>query len=139
MWNLGALEDRLQCRDEDWGEQNETPVGEGMQQPSRPFCPRSTSVFSPELPGPDPSLQALRSPFPGCAPILIATTTVIGWFSVRPPSSSSFRPPARALRRRQRRSGRALPPSGVTEDSRARALSAPPALSPGQFAERGRE
>lgn len=66
-WAHGAqkgLEDRLQCGDKDWRVKHETLGGGGAQQPSRPFCPRSTSVFSLELPRPEPSLQALRSPFP---------------------------------------------------------------------------
>lgn len=153
-----GLEDRLQSGDEGWGAQHETLGGGGAQQPSRPFCPRSTSVFSPSLPSPAPSLQALRSPFSYSASIQIsAGAAVIGWFRVRPPppSSLSFRSPCLRSRGRMRRIGctprpppppslrlssspRSTPP-GVTEDSRARALSAPPALSPGPFGGRGRE
>lgn len=160
-WTRGTrkgLEDRLQSGDKGWGAQHETLGGGGAQQPSRPFCPRSTSVFSPRLPSPAPSLQALRSPFPYSTSIqILAGAAVIGWFRVRPPplppspsvplacalegacaelDAPPRPPPPPSLRLSS--SPRSTPP-GVTEDSRARALSAPPALSPGPFGGRGRE
>lgn len=134
-----ALEDRLQYKDEDWGSRTRPRWGRGCNNL------RSHFVLA-LLPSSLPSCRVRTPPFRPCAlPCRVAprsgsrpVQSLAGSQFARPLPPPSV-PPARALGRRERRSGCALPPSGVTEDSRARALAAPPALSPGQFAERGRE
>ena len=123
------------------GQQDEDPGGGRARQPSRPFCPSSTSVFSPRR----RSGALLSSPVPSLPRYRLDPNRRQCRHHWSLPGSPAFfllpllLPPP-VLSRGACAEKRTRPsPAGVTEDSRARAPAAPPALSPGPFGERGRE
>lgn len=141
MWVCGipeGLEDHLQGRG---GSRGKRMVGEGRNHL------RGHLVLAP-LP---PSPQGCRRRTPPCRPCALAPGVpqepdrrsrcchwlVPSWPAPLPPPPSSLLPAISGAHAQRQTSPSPAP--GVTEDSRARAPSAPPSLSPGPFGQRGRE